>query len=400
MKIRLFKRQPLMLGATVLFIAVSVLCLDLVTAQTPQSNLPPIPLDSTQVNEYIDIRGVGDSGMALTYQQPPKLNDILPKQGVRAHFGERLYELDATGNSYRGDLSFINWETVVGPYCNRFRGRPSRSSYTFVSHPDQLIEAYQGGFNLIGLANNHSRDCPVGEKGINGALVTAQYMNWIENRIDNISWLWHGVGEPEVKSKAKVETMMIKGKPIRVAFASLYLGGSCTNITCSRDKIAILRSLKAADADLRILSIHSWNNSTQIELVRTGKDFIENYDGDIVFGHGPHVWKPVNLVQSKTGKQGVMFESLGNFIHPNLAAKQKDMIGRVLIDLETLQIKQVQAIPLKVDAAVASFVGAPNPNSIPASNFRWQTINDPNWHSGVNPQAKGVYYNVTELKQR
>ena len=90
-----------------------------------------------------------------------------------------------------------------------------------------------------------------------------------------------------------------------------------------------------------------------------------------------------------------MFESLGNFIHPNLAAKQKDLIGRVLLDLETLQIKQVQAIPLKVDAAVASFVGAPNPNSIPASNFRWQTINDPNWYSGVNPQAKGVYYNVS-----
>ena len=304
MKIKLFKRQPLMLGATALFVFLLVLGLNLATAQIPQSNLPPIPLDSTQATEYIDIRGVGDSGMALTYRQPPKLNDILPKQGVRADFGERLYELDSTGKSYRGDLSFINWETVVGPYCNRFRGKPSRSSYAFVSHPDQLIEAYQGGFNLIGLANNHSRDCPVGQGGINGALVTAQYMHWIENRIDNISWLWHGVGTPEDKSRAKVETMTIKGKQIRVAFASLYLGGSCTNITCSRDKIAVLRSLKTTDADLRILSIHSWNNRTQIELVRTGKDFIENYDGDIVFGHGPHVWKPVNLVQSRTGKKG------------------------------------------------------------------------------------------------
>lgn len=394
MKSKLFNRQPLILGVTALFLTVSALFFNVVTAQTSQSNLPPIPLDSTQATEYIDIRGVGDSGMALTYQQPPTLNDILPQQGVRAHFGIRLDALDNTGKSYRGDLSFINWETVVGPYCNRFRGRPSPSSYTFVTHPDQLIEAYRRGFNLIGLANNHSWDCPVGERGMDGALMTAQYMNWIENRMGNISWIWHGVDAPRAKSTAKVKTMTIKGKPIRVAFASLYLGGACNNITCNQDKTAVLRSLQAAEADLRILSIHSWNDSTQVELVRTGKDFIQNYNGDIVFGHGPHVWKPVNIVQSNSGKRGVMFESLGNFIHPNLAPKQQDMIGRVLVDINTLQIKQVQAIPLKVDAAIAGFAGALNPSSIPASNFRWQTINDPNWHSGVNQQADGVYYNV------
>ena len=359
---------------------------------SPNEILKAVPLDHTQAAEFLDIRGVGDSGMALTYQQPLKLTDKLPDGGV-ASFGQRLKTFDPTGQSYRGDLSFINWESVVGQYCNRFRGTPSRSSYAFVSHPDNISEAYQQGFNLISLANNHSWDCPGGENGTHGALVSALYMQKITEKI-SANWLWGGVGQPGQKATAQVKTMTIKGKTIRVAFGSLYLGGACTYITCVSDQSALLSSLRDADADIRILSIHSWNSSTQQQLVNTGKDFILNYQGDVVFGHGPHVWKPVTIVQSPSGKQGVMFESLGNFIHPNLAAKQKDMIGRALFDLETLELRQVQAIPLKVDAAVASFTGALSPTSIPANNLSWQLINDPAWQSGISPQVKGVYFNV------
>lgn len=329
--------------------------------------------------------------MALTYKQPLDLCGTLP-DGGRANFGQRLDALDSTRRSYRGDLSFINWETVVGKSCQQFRGRPSRSSYAFVSHPDNLKEAYLRGFNLIGLANNHSWDCPVGENGAYGATESARHMERLTDEI-GADWIWHGVGEQQKKA-AQVKTMTVKGKKIKVAFASLYLGGACQDITCVNDKNTILRSLRDADADIRILSIHSWNNSTQQQLVNTGTDFIRNYNGDVVFGHGPHVWKPVTIVQSTSGKQGVMFESLGNFIHPNLAAKQKDMIGRVLFDLETLQLRQVQAIPLKVDAAFASFTGALPPTSIPAKNFKWQVINDPNWQNGITNQLKAVYYNI------
>ena len=208
------------------------------------------------------------------------------------------------------------------------------------------------------------------------------------------NWLWHGVGQPNQKASAAVKTMTIKGKPIKVAFASLYMGGACSYISCVSDKNALLRSLRDSNADVRILSIHSWNSATQQQLVNTGREFIRNYKGDIVFGHGPHVWKPVTIVQSNSGKKGVMFESLGNFIHPNLAAKRQDMIGRVLLDLETLKIRQIQAIPLKVNGAKASFAGALSPRSIPARNFTWRSIDDSNWRSGVNSQVKGVYYNL------
>ena len=362
------------------------------TDTKPATELPPLPLDKDSATEYLDIRGVGDSAMALTYQQPPKPDQPLPEGGL-ANFGERLDAFDPTGESYRGDISFINWESAIGQYCNQFRGKPSPSSYTFVSHPVNIAEAYRRGFNMIGLANNHSWDCPVGEQGLYGALVSALYMERMTEQF-SADWIWHGVGSDEQKTTARVNTIMVKGKSIKIAFASLYLGAACTNITCITDEDTILQSLKNADADLRILSIHSWNQETQQNLVATGTRFIRDYNGDIVFGHGPHVWEAVSIIESNSGKKGVMFESLGNFIHPNLAAKRKDIIGRVLLNLETLEIEQIQAIPLKVDASNASFQGALPPQSIPTKNFSWQTIEQSEWQSKVDPQVKGVYYNL------
>ncbi len=186
--------------------------------------VPPVPLNTKQAPEFLDIRGVGDSGMALTYKQPLDLCTTLPEGGP-ANFGQRLDALDPTRISYRGDLSFINWETVVGKSCQQFRGRPSRSSYAFVSHPDNLKKAYW----RIGLANNHSWDCPVGENSAYGATESARHMERLTDEID-ADWIWHGVGGQQKKA-AQVKTMTVKGKEIKVAFASLYLGGACQDIT-------------------------------------------------------------------------------------------------------------------------------------------------------------------------
>lgn len=365
---------------------------DITTSGSPVNFNQPVPLDIEQTSNVLDIRGVGDAGMALTYKQPLNLNQTLPGNngGGFADFGKRLDALDSSGKSYRGDLSFINWETVVGTRCNSFRGRPSRSSYAFMSHPDNLVEAYKRGFNLIGLANNHSWDCPSAANGKNGALASAQEMQRLTQTI-GANWLWHGVGQQ--KSVAKVTTIMVDERPVKVAFASLYMGGACTYITCVSDRNAVLKSLRDANADIRILAMHSWNSATQSQLVGVGKDFIRNYNGDIVFGHGPHVWAPVQIVPKANGKKGVMFESLGNFIHPSLAAKRKDIIGRVLLDLDTLEIRQVQVLPMKVDAANASFNGALSPTSVPTRGFSWTPINSAEWKSGVSG-VTGAFYNL------
>ena len=108
------------------------------------------PLDAAGVSTLIDIRGVGDSGWSNTHQQTP----------IAAEFGSALDRFDATGKGYRGDLSFVNWETVVGSGCSQFASTytPGKS-YAFVSRAENLVQANDRGFNLIGLSNNHSRDC-------------------------------------------------------------------------------------------------------------------------------------------------------------------------------------------------------------------------------------------------
>jgi hypothetical protein len=75
----------------------------------PASSLAAAPLDRTHAS-FIDIRGVGDSGWSKTHERTP----------IATGFGAALDRFDRSGQSYRGDLSFINWETVVGNSCSQF----------------------------------------------------------------------------------------------------------------------------------------------------------------------------------------------------------------------------------------------------------------------------------------
>ncbi|NJN75309.1 MAG: CapA family protein [Synechococcaceae cyanobacterium RL_1_2] len=358
------------------------------------SNLTPIPLDRDHLlsSNFIDVRGVGDAAISHNYQQPPKIDNSLA-DGVPANFGKRLDRLDPDGQSYRGDLNFINWETVISNSCQLFRGAPSPRSFAFITRPENIAAAYERGFNLMGLANNHSGDCERTEGNIIGSQATAYYMSQLRQEL-NTEWLWHGVGNFS-KQQAVVREFMIKGKPVKVAFANIYMGGICQQVACQVDSEQILNSFDAIAADLKILSMHSWNEETHQQLVALGEKFITKHQGDVVFGHGPHVWKPVTLLDQGNGKKGVMFESLGNFIHPQLLPQGQDFIGRALFDLETLQLAQVQGIPVNVQRAIATYNNAPNAQSIPSKGFKWQSIQDTSWGEGLQVNVTGVYHNLT-----
>jgi poly-gamma-glutamate synthesis protein (capsule biosynthesis protein) len=366
------------------------------TRPTTRADLAPVPLDRRAARKrgLIDVRGVGDSGMALTYEQPPS-PDTLFSDSLAARFGRRLDAFDPTGISYRGDLSFINWESVVGFQCHQFRGEPGPLSYAFVSHPQNLLDARFWGFNLVGLANNHSQDCVVAPDSIKGARMSARQMGRVERRLPP-NWLWHGVGK---QKGVRVWTFAFGDRSVRVAFASLYMANKrCPYVTCGADRQTVLRSMELAQADLRILSLHSWNEATQRQLVRTGTDFLRHHKGDIVFGHGPHEWRDVTIVESPSGERGVLFQSLGNFLHPELSAQRENIIGRVLLDQETLRVRQVQAVSIATDGLTGSFAGAPPPTQVP-TNRSWTAVGDSTWRSGGSPFAQGAYFNLEARPQ-
>jgi poly-gamma-glutamate synthesis protein (capsule biosynthesis protein) len=110
---------------------------------------------------------------------------------------------------------------------------------------------------------------------------------------------------------------------------------------------------------------------------------VKSYGGDVVFGEGPHVWKPVRVVRKGAafgGGTGVVFESLGNFLHPSLGAQAKNFIGRALFDLRTLKLRQVQVLPVANTGRDVKWSGVDG--GALQANLTWS------------PSSRGVYANV------
>jgi len=345
----------------------------------PASALAAAPLDTAAVTDLLDVRGMGDSGWSTTHEKAP----------IAAEFGKALDRFDASGKGYRGDLSFINWETVVGTGCSQFASvyTPGRS-YAFVSRTENVAQATERGFNLFGLSNNHSRDCLASaDTSLRGEVASAAMTATnIESLGDNGA-LFAGLASSTHENdfaKARVRTFTVKGRQVRVAFGSMYMGrADCPRAACSGDKRELFESMRDAPADVRILSIHSMGPSDQDELVRAGTEFVKSYGGDVVFGEGPHVWKPVRVVRKGAGfggGTGVVFESLGNFLHPSLGGQAKNFIGRALFDLRSLKLRQVQVLPVA--------------NS--GRDVKWSAVDGGALQANLtwSPSTRGVYANV------
>ncbi len=325
-----------------------------------------IPLDVSQVTGLVDLRGVGDSGWANTHQGTPRA----------AAFGTALDAFDPSGTVLRGHLSYINWETVVGESCTQFASRyvPGKS-YAFISRVENLRQAEAHGFNLVGLSNNHSRDCSVPS----AEALTAR------NMPDALSAaaLWAGIrADGKGSQDIKLGSFDVgEGLTAKVAFASAYIGSrrDCDMAVCASDLPELLKRLATSDADYRILSLHSMDGATQAELARVGADAVRTLKVDVVYGSGPHVWKPVQVVERNDGTKGVVFQSLGNFLHPSLAAQGKNYMGRALFSRDHA-LKQVQLVPIRNVADRASLSDVPG--SVVPANLAWRAM------------PKGVFANV------
>jgi poly-gamma-glutamate synthesis protein (capsule biosynthesis protein) len=315
-----------------------------------------IPLEGG--DDFIDVRGVGDSAWTRSHVTPP------PAAG----FGAGLDAFDASKRSYRGDISFINFESVVGEGCSAFSKQyvPGQS-YAFISRPENLAQAIARGFNLIGLANNHTRDCTRTTDGLDGVESTRR----ATRALASSSVAFHGVSEDANKRKPAIVQLSLRGRTVRVAFGAAYLGiGSGPGVTCKDDVEPLMTAMRDADVDLRILTMHSVDDRNQAELAQIGERFVKTYGGDVVFGEGPHVWKPVRVLRKPNGKSGVVFESVGNFLDPALAGQAKNYIARALFSRDALTLAQVQlvAVENRGEALVKSSADAA---SVPA-NLKWQ----------------------------
>ncbi|MFL0765038.1 MAG: CapA family protein [Prochlorococcus sp.] len=259
----------------------------------------------------------GDSGWSDSHVARPSFRDSFRK--AFSKFNQ--------SHSLLGDFNYINWETTVGNSCDVFWSKPMPSHYAFLTPPGELNSAVELGFNLIGLANNHTYDCLQSTEG-KGPLLTLNHIEKLKATLksnDNIA-LFSGVFKSK-EDEAPVQRMAVSGGYVPVRFLSAYVGGNlnhCKNMLCDS---ALKRYVKvmASQKGLRVLALHSWNPTSHKRLKAILRSWLARGLVDVAIGTGPHIAESVAIVKTPSG-QGVLATSLGNFIHPSLGAQKNNII--------------------------------------------------------------------------
>lgn len=259
----------------------------------------------------------GDAGWASSHVAIP-----VYRSGFR-----RAYQQFDPSRRLIGDINFVNWETSVGHRCSAFWAPRSRSSFAFLSHPQDLADASSIGFNLIGLANNHSFDCLRSPEGL-GPLQSLSHLSVISSQISSSKnpVLFNGIyaSSSGVPSSS---IYVVSGGLVPVTFISAYVGGDavyCKNIICDKD-LERLKTQMASASGFRVLALHSWNPKSHSKLKAILSSWIHANLIDVAIGTGPHVAESISIVKTRHGSR-ILATSLGNFIHPSLSSQENNIV--------------------------------------------------------------------------
>lgn len=329
------------------------------TAGHSSKSLGPISL-STPPN-YIDFRGVGDSALSGNKSRTPP-------NGLG--FATSLQRFDPNRRILVGDLNFVNIESQIGPGCRNYYP----VDFGFVSDQNMVISAIKHGFQLLGMANNHSEDCKLSSAGHSGATETVLRLRDLGKRF---KFQWHGVGRDQDLTRPSVSSYQIKGRHLSVALSAIaFQSWGCEESACNKMltgtnvKAGQIAAMANTNADLKVMSIHTQGYESSAYDQAT--QFFRRAGGDIVFGHGPHIWRGVSINKHPTNGCSIHFKSLGNFIHPQLSPQSRNYVGRVIYDKISLKPVQVQVIPISTSGASAQINRSGSLPPLTAAGINWQ----------------------------
>lgn len=206
------------------------------------------------------------------------------------------------------DLAFIDQETIFTP------DHESVSSYPSFATPEEVGDAIvNAGFDVIETATNHTDD--FGAEYIES---TIQY--WKTNHPD-VSVI--GMNE----SQEAADTLTIREvNGIKIALLD-YAYGSNSDIVRNSDKAylvnyfdkdRITRQLEEArEASDCIIFVAHWgieDNSSPSEYEKQWASFLNEQGVDVIIGGHPHVLQPYTTITGNSGKETLVFYSLGNFV--------------------------------------------------------------------------------------
>jgi len=251
-------------------------------------------LSLAQAQDTLTIAMTGDIMMGTTF---PSL--MLP-----ANQGRDLFR-DAKDILLRADLALGNLEGTLcdGGRSTKGNGPNSYSFRTPTSYAHLLKEA---GFDYLSMANNHAND--FGQEGIEST----------ERCLDSMGILYSGIA-------GRVESAVIKRQGLRIGLCA-FGHNSYTLKHTDLETVGRIVDKLAKETDLVIVSFHGGaEGRTKNHLPQSSESFLgENrgavrqlahfcidHGADVVYGHGPHVTRAIEVYKGR-----FVAYSLGNFCTP------------------------------------------------------------------------------------
>lgn len=259
------------------------------------AGLPLASTDTVTDEQLYTIAMVGDMMLGTLYPTP-----LLPR-----HEGKRLF--DDTKHLLRG--ATISVGNCEGVFCNDTLRRTKEDCaycYAFRMPESYAALLHDAGFDFLSLANNHSYDF-----GRKGAMRTIHLLDSL------------GIGYAGIRGICT--TALEQRDSLVFGFCAFSTNSHTFNLMDTAEVKSVIRSLRE-DCDILIVSFHGGAEGLDyIHLPEGMEMYLDEKRGslrefahlcvdegaDLVFGHGPHVCRAMELYRGH-----LIAYSLGNFCTP------------------------------------------------------------------------------------
>jgi len=278
---------------------------------TEQDSIPDNPSSSTARgisddngevadDEYISFAFVGDVMMGTTFP------DSVRGTHLPANDGRDLFS-NCTEIIKSADVACLNLEgTLLDGVGHRRKMKNPATYYIFrmpTKYVDNLVAA---GFDFAGIANNHIND--FGAPGRKSTVNTLQKSGLKHSGLRGVN-----------------EIAVLERKGLRIAVAQFGHGGNNLSVNDMNELERVINNMRDT-ADIVVVSFHGGAEGTKHTHVPFAVEtFVGEKRGnvaafahkaidlgaDIVYGHGPHVPRAVELYNDR-----LIIYSLGNFCTP------------------------------------------------------------------------------------
>lgn len=236
---------------------------------------------------------VGDIMLGTTY----------PKERLPENEGRKLFK-DAAAVLLRADVAFGNLEGTLADTGKTVK--KGEHAYAFRTPTRYAARLAEAGFDFLSLANNHTFDF-----GLPGLTSTCKALRE------------QGIAFAGIQGKGKCAIAKRAGR--RIGFCAFGHNAHTYRTQGWRQVRDILTNLRA-ECDLMVVSFHGGGEGKDYDRVPEGTEtylkedrgdvrafsrFCIDAGADVVYGHGPHVVRGIELY-----KQHVIAYSLGNFCTP------------------------------------------------------------------------------------